>query len=257
MEGRITHGPENAVRWRASSGRTDDHGVVRRLRSVSQDGVQVDRTLSAPGRGRSRGALAPTAPLAKRDGRGDRDGDPRGAAPASVSGVARNSWRCCSGAIHGGSSPGALPRGHPEPPRPGADPTPPPAARASGQADKARSSRPTTSGVPTTRASSGPGDGRYCYPLTVTDGFSRYLLGCQALNSTAGVEAKPVFTRLFQGVRPAHADPHGQRRALCDHPPWRVSRNSRRGGSAWASCRNSSSRGGPTRTGGMNGCIAR
>ena len=32
----------------------------------------------------------------------------------------------------------------------------------------------------------------------MTDGFSRYLLGCQALNSTAGVEAKPVFTRLFQ-----------------------------------------------------------
>jgi transposase InsO family protein len=42
------------------------------------------------------------------------------------------------------------------------------------------------------------GDGRYCYPLTVADGFSRYLLGCQALGSTAGAEAKPIFTRLFQ-----------------------------------------------------------
>ncbi len=42
------------------------------------------------------------------------------------------------------------------------------------------------------------GDGRYCYPLTVADGFSRYLLGCQALSSTAVVTAKPVFTRLFQ-----------------------------------------------------------
>ncbi len=41
-------------------------------------------------------------------------------------------------------------------------------------------------------------DGRYCYPLTVTDGFSRYLLGCQALVSTAVQEAKPVFTRLFK-----------------------------------------------------------
>ncbi len=37
-----------------------------------------------------------------------------------------------------------------------------------------------------------------CYPLTVTDGFSRYLLGCQALYSTAVAGAKPVFTRLFQ-----------------------------------------------------------
>ena len=42
------------------------------------------------------------------------------------------------------------------------------------------------------------GDGRYRYPLTVADGFSRYLLGCQGLTSTAVVAAKPVFTRLFQ-----------------------------------------------------------
>src|SRR5438445_4118867 len=42
------------------------------------------------------------------------------------------------------------------------------------------------------------GDGRHCHPLTVTDGFSRYLLGCQALSSTAVDTAKPVFTRLFQ-----------------------------------------------------------
>src|ERR671910_898473 len=41
------------------------------------------------------------------------------------------------------------------------------------------------------------GDGRYCYPLTVTDGFSRFLLGCQALGSTRVTETKPVFTRLF------------------------------------------------------------
>ena len=42
------------------------------------------------------------------------------------------------------------------------------------------------------------GDGYYGYPLTVADGFSRYLLGCQALGSTAERGAKPVFTRLFQ-----------------------------------------------------------
>lgn len=42
------------------------------------------------------------------------------------------------------------------------------------------------------------GDGQYCYPLTVADGFSRYLLGCQGLNCTAVNEAKPVFTRLFK-----------------------------------------------------------
>ena len=42
------------------------------------------------------------------------------------------------------------------------------------------------------------GNGQYCYPLTVTDGFSRYLLGCQALTTTAVADAKPVFTRLFK-----------------------------------------------------------
>lgn len=41
------------------------------------------------------------------------------------------------------------------------------------------------------------GDGLYCFPLTVADAFSRYLLGCQALHSTATVGAKPVFKRLF------------------------------------------------------------
>lgn len=41
-------------------------------------------------------------------------------------------------------------------------------------------------------------DGIYCYPLTVADGLSRYLLGCQALYTTAAQDAKPVFTRLFR-----------------------------------------------------------
>jgi len=40
-------------------------------------------------------------------------------------------------------------------------------------------------------------DGEYCYPLTVVDGYSRYLLGCQGLRSTAIDLARPVFQRLF------------------------------------------------------------
>jgi transposase InsO family protein len=42
------------------------------------------------------------------------------------------------------------------------------------------------------------GDGLYCYPLTVTDGFSRYLFACQGLGSTSVAESKPVFTRIFK-----------------------------------------------------------
>jgi transposase InsO family protein len=41
-------------------------------------------------------------------------------------------------------------------------------------------------------------DGHYCYPLTVADGYSRFLLACQALRSTAIELARPVFFRLFQ-----------------------------------------------------------
>ena len=41
-------------------------------------------------------------------------------------------------------------------------------------------------------------DGIYCYPLTITDGFSRYLLGCQALFTTECASAKSVFERVFR-----------------------------------------------------------
>lgn len=42
------------------------------------------------------------------------------------------------------------------------------------------------------------GDGRYCFPLTVQDGFSRYLLVCRGLTGTTTAECRPVFERLFQ-----------------------------------------------------------
>jgi len=41
-------------------------------------------------------------------------------------------------------------------------------------------------------------NGVYCYPLTVVDGYSRYLLACHGLLSTAIAGARPVFLRLFQ-----------------------------------------------------------
>jgi putative transposase len=41
-------------------------------------------------------------------------------------------------------------------------------------------------------------DRRYCYPLTVTDFASRYLLTCEALTTTQETYAFTVFERLFQ-----------------------------------------------------------
>lgn len=41
-------------------------------------------------------------------------------------------------------------------------------------------------------------DGRWCYPLTVMDHASRYLLGCQGLPGTRLRETQTVFERLFR-----------------------------------------------------------
>ena len=40
--------------------------------------------------------------------------------------------------------------------------------------------------------------GQYCYPLTITDGCTRFILDCHGLRSTAHVGAQPVLHRLFQ-----------------------------------------------------------
>lgn len=42
------------------------------------------------------------------------------------------------------------------------------------------------------------GDGRYCFPLTLADQHTRYLLACRGLLSTQTVTAKPIFERAFR-----------------------------------------------------------
>jgi putative transposase len=42
------------------------------------------------------------------------------------------------------------------------------------------------------------GNGRYCYPLTMVDHVSRFLLACQGLTSTSLDEAWPVMERVFR-----------------------------------------------------------
>ena len=41
-------------------------------------------------------------------------------------------------------------------------------------------------------------DRRYCYPLTIADHTSRYLLACRAFSSTAGGPVKQVFREIFR-----------------------------------------------------------
>lgn len=42
------------------------------------------------------------------------------------------------------------------------------------------------------------GNGEFCYPLTIADPFSRYLLGMQAMASTHMAPARAVFERVFR-----------------------------------------------------------
>jgi transposase InsO family protein len=42
------------------------------------------------------------------------------------------------------------------------------------------------------------GDGEYCYPLTIADQHTRYLLACRGLRTTQTVTARPVFERAFR-----------------------------------------------------------
>jgi len=42
------------------------------------------------------------------------------------------------------------------------------------------------------------GDGRYCYPLTISDGFSRYLLLCRGLLQPNSEGVRPWFERAFR-----------------------------------------------------------
>ena len=45
-------------------------------------------------------------------------------------------------------------------------------------------------------------DGNYCYPLTVTDEYSRYVLACKALRSTREIPVERAFEYLSADTLP-------------------------------------------------------
>src|ERR1700730_48825 len=86
------------------------------------------------------------------------------------------------------------------------------------------------------------GDGRYCYPLTVTDHASRFLLLCEALESIREDIACTAFERLFRERGLPLAIPPTM---ACPTPvpmPCSISQSCRSGGSGAASRSNASSR---------------
>lgn len=89
------------------------------------------------------------------------------------------------------------------------------------------------------------GNGLYCYPLTVTDGFSRYLLECKALASTGHTSSRNSAFRESSVPTTALRLPQ---------PPLAGSVGFRSGGSVWGSFQSSSSREDRLRMGVTNEC---
>ena len=93
------------------------------------------------------------------------------------------------------------------------------------------------------------GNHRYCYPLTVTDHASRFLLLCEAMESSQEQFAFTAFERLFQerGLPQAIRSDNGV--PFASPMVCLISRGSRSGGCAWVSALNASSPGHPTQNG--------
>jgi transposase InsO family protein len=99
------------------------------------------------------------------------------------------------------------------------------------------------------------GNRKYCYPLTITDYSSRYLLACEGLESTQSTFAFAIFERTFKqyglprAIRTDNGVPFASPNAL-----FGLSR-SPCGGCAWASISNASSRATLSRMADTNACI--
>ena len=102
--------------------------------------------------------------------------------------------------------------------------------------------------------SSQPGNGQYCYPLTVTAQASRFLLLCEALESTKEKGAFEACRQLFRerglpaAIRPTTACPSPAPTASTTSP------SSPCGGSGWASPSSASSWAAHSRTGATSAC---
>ncbi|OWK25139.1 hypothetical protein AJ87_13990 [Rhizobium yanglingense] len=98
-------------------------------------------------------------------------------------------------------------------------------------------------------------DKRYCYPLTITDFASRYLLACEALHTTKEVYAFTVFERVFKefglprAIRTDNGVPFASPMHCSIFPGYRC------GGSGLASTLNVSSQAIRSRTAAMSACI--
>src|SRR5262245_36797858 len=94
-----------------------------------------------------------------------------------------------------------------------------------------------------------------CYPLTVADAHSRYIIACIALTNTRSTTTRRALERVFaeyglpDAIRTDNGSPFSSK-------GWAVYRPSRCGGGGSASGLNASSLGTRSRTGATSACIA-
>jgi putative transposase len=96
-------------------------------------------------------------------------------------------------------------------------------------------------------------DRRYCYPLTITDFASRYLIACEALHSTKEAFAFSVFESAFREFGLPSAPTTASPSPI--PMPCSTCRSSQSGGCASASRSSASSRAIRNRTDAMSACI--
>ncbi len=98
------------------------------------------------------------------------------------------------------------------------------------------------------------GNKKYCYPLTVTDQASRYLLLCEAMESNQELFTFTAFERLFQerGLPQAMRSDNGV--PFASPNGFSISPSSPFGGCAWASASNAFALVIRNRTGGTSAC---
>ena len=97
----------------------------------------------------------------------------------------------------------------------------------------------------------------YCYPLTVADQHTRYLLGIKAMDGTDGYGVRERFERIFPRGGPAPRDSDGQRLSICfsRHPRTQSAERLVDRAGHPAGCGSSPAT--PNRTGRTSGCTER
>src|SRR5258705_12680027 len=120
-----THGPAHAVHRRPPARDPDDHGALRSVWRLPQDGLQMDRPLPAPRARRPGGALAPSPSRPESDRRRDRRRNP-GGSPSTPRLGRQEAAGTPPAAAPAVDPPGPL-HGLPHPPSARARPPPPPA----------------------------------------------------------------------------------------------------------------------------------